>query len=89
MSGTPAAASALAGLYAGMGEAEKAAGVVVKAAEAARRGDHVSVYQYTFFLFLFEAFYLSGRIYSIPHGLDDGSLFLYLPLSGEAWGRTG
>lgn len=41
MSGTPAAASALAGLYAGMGEAEKAAGVVVKAAEAARRGEHV------------------------------------------------
>ena len=41
MSGTPAAASALAGLYASMGEAEKAAGVVVKAAEAASRGDHV------------------------------------------------
>eukprot|EP00752_Nemacystus_decipiens_P006033 g5448.t1 len=39
VSGTPAAASALAGLYAGMGETEKAAGVVVKAAEAASRGD--------------------------------------------------
>lgn len=42
VSGTPAAASALAGLYAGMGEAEKAVGVVVEAAEAARRGEHVS-----------------------------------------------
>ncbi|CAN0225353.1 unnamed protein product [Pylaiella littoralis] len=40
VSGTPAAASALAGLYAGMGDTEKAAAVVVKAAEAARRGDN-------------------------------------------------
>lgn len=42
MSGTPAAASALAGLYLGMGDTEKAAAVVVRAAEAASRGDHVS-----------------------------------------------
>ncbi|CAN0007398.1 unnamed protein product, partial [Ectocarpus fasciculatus] len=40
VSGTPAAASALAGLYLGMGDAEKAATVVVRAADAASRGDH-------------------------------------------------
>ena len=50
MSGTPAAASALAGLYVGMGEPQKAAGVVVKAAEAARRGDHVRAHFFFFFL---------------------------------------
>ncbi|CAM9537632.1 unnamed protein product [Ectocarpus sp. 6 AP-2014] len=40
VTGTPAAASALAGLYLGMGDTEKAAAVVVRAAEAASRGDH-------------------------------------------------
>lgn len=42
VSGTPAAASALAGLYMGMGDGEKAAGVVEQAVEAAYRGEHVS-----------------------------------------------
>lgn len=42
VTGTPAAASALAGLYAGMGDAEKGAAVVVAAAESAHRGEHVS-----------------------------------------------
>ena len=42
VTGTPAAASALAGLYAGMGDAEKGATVVVAAAESAHRGEHVS-----------------------------------------------
>ncbi|CAN0288547.1 unnamed protein product, partial [Ectocarpus sp. 13 AM-2016] len=40
VSGTPAAASALAGLYLGMGDTDKAAAVVVQAVEAASRGDH-------------------------------------------------
>lgn len=42
VTGTPAAASALARLYAGMGDAEKGAAVVVAAAEMAHRGEHVS-----------------------------------------------
>lgn len=46
-SGTPAAALVLAGLCAVMGEAAKAAGVVVKAAEASRRGNHVSVHVFS------------------------------------------
>ncbi|CAM9427818.1 unnamed protein product [Laminaria digitata] len=40
VTGTPAAASALARLYAGMGDAEKGAAVVVAAAESAHRGEH-------------------------------------------------
>ncbi|CAM9248188.1 unnamed protein product, partial [Hapterophycus canaliculatus] len=40
VAGTPAAASALAGLYSGMGDAGKAKDVVLGAAEAARRGAH-------------------------------------------------
>lgn len=43
VTGTPAAASALAELYKGMGDAEKGAAVVVAAAESANRGKHVSV----------------------------------------------
>lgn len=44
VAGTPAAASALAGLHAGMGNREKAAAVVGEAVEAACRGEHVSVF---------------------------------------------
>ncbi|CAN0220394.1 unnamed protein product, partial [Scytosiphon promiscuus] len=40
VTGTPAAASALAGLYSAMGETEKAKAAVLGAAEAARRGEH-------------------------------------------------
>lgn len=42
VTGTPAAAAALAGLYSGMGDTEKAKAAVLEAADAARRGEHVS-----------------------------------------------
>lgn len=71
VSGTPAAASALAGLYAGMGEAEKAAAVVVKAAEDAHRGKHVSVHNFQFSVCRHICFYIV-TLFVVP-------VFLFTP----------